>query len=216
LSSETEEHNLDDQQEVLEQVQVRHDRTLQASRVALAKKWNRADTVIASTSLPNLRYPAGAIPPPLLKWQNSTINIFHVTDIVPAQEIRLPTAGGDQSVPQPKAGGDHNIPQHQMATFVEAKRFMEAIVLTKIPWPILSDQMYSMVDKAWQLAIGDQVCQQPLAGAPVGAPSVCQLPGGPSLKIDRQTRDAVSVHSVFCSTIRVMMILNPKTIHSQY
>jgi len=54
---------------------------------------------------------------------------------------------------------------------------MEAIVLTKTPWPIISDEKYSMVDEAWKLPIEAQDWQQALAGAPVGAPSVCQLPG---------------------------------------
>jgi len=62
--------------------------------------------------------------------------------------------------------------------------FIEAIVFTKIPWPILSNNKYSMVEEAWKLAIEALDCQQELAGAPVGTPSVCQLPGGPSLKID--------------------------------
>jgi hypothetical protein len=44
-----------------------------------------------------------------------------------------------------------------------------------------------MVDEAWKLAIEAQHHQQPLAGTPVGTPSVCELPGGPSLKIDPQT-----------------------------
>ena len=41
-----------------------------------------------------------------------------------------------------------------------------------------------MVDEAWQLTIEAQDRQQALAGTPVGAPSVCQLRGGLSLKID--------------------------------
>jgi hypothetical protein len=91
---------------------------------------------------------------------------------------------------------------------------MEAIVFTKTPWPIISDEKYSIVDKAWQLAIEAQDRQRPLAGAPVGAPSVCQLPSGPSLKIDPQTREAVSVYFVFCSSIGLMKMLNPKNIDS--
>jgi hypothetical protein len=85
----------------------------------------------------------------------------------------LPKASGDQTVPQPKAGGDHNISQHQKATLEVAKRFMEAIVLTKTPWAMLSDEKYSMVDEAWKLAIEALDRQQALAGAPVGTPSVC-------------------------------------------
>jgi len=50
-----------------------------------------------------------------------------------------------------------------------------------------------MVDEAWKLAIEAQDHQRALASDPVGTPSVCQLPGVPSLKIDPQTREAVSV-----------------------
>jgi len=60
-------------------------------------------------------------------------------------------------------------------------------VFTNNPWPIISDDKYSMVEKASKLAIDAQDCQRALAGAPVGTPSVCQLPGGPSRKIDPQT-----------------------------
>jgi hypothetical protein len=151
--------------------------------------------------------------PPLLKRQKSTINISRESDIV--QALPLPKAGGDHNMPQQKpGGGDHNVPQHQKATFEVAKRFMEAIVFTKTPWPIISDEKYSMVDEAWQLAIEAQDRQRPLAVAPVGAPSVCQLPGDPSLKIDPLTREAVSVYFVFCYSIGLMMMLNPKNIDS--
>jgi hypothetical protein len=64
---------------------------------------------------------------------------------------------------------------------------MEAIVFSKTPWPIISNKKYSMVDEAWQLAIEAQNRQPALAGAPVGAQSVCQLANGPSLIIDPQT-----------------------------
>jgi hypothetical protein len=123
----------------------------------------------------------------------------------------LPKAGGDQNVPQPKAGGDHNVSQHQKATFEIAKRFMEAIVFTKTPWPIISDEKYWMVDETWKLAIKAQDRQRALAGAPVRTPSVCQLPGSPSLKIDLQPREALCVYSVFCSSIGLMMLLNLET-----
>jgi len=71
-----------------------------------------------------------------------------------------------------------------------------------------------MVDEAGQLAIEAQHRQRALAGAPVGVPSMCQLPGGPSLKIDSPTREAVSVNSVMCSSIALMMMLHPENIHS--
>jgi hypothetical protein len=142
----------------------------------------------------------------LLKSQNSVIKKSLVSDIV--QALPLPKASGDKHVPEPKVSGDHNIRQHQKATFEIAKWFMEVIVFTKTPWPIISDEKYSMVDEAWKLAIETQDHQRVLAGTPVGTPSVCQLPGGPSLKIHPQTREAVSVYSLFSSSIGLMVILN--------
>jgi len=50
-----------------------------------------------------------------------------------------------------------------------------------------------MVEEDWKLPIEAQDCQWALAGAPVGTPSVFQLPSGPSLKIDPQTQEAVSL-----------------------
>jgi len=83
-------------------------------------------------------------------------------------------SSGDQNVPQPKASADQNIPQHQKATCELAKRFMEAIVFAKIPWPIISNDKYLMVEEACKLAIEAQGRQRALPGAPVGTPSVCQ------------------------------------------
>jgi len=70
---------------------------------------------------------------------------------------------------------------------------MEAIIFTKTPSPIVSDDKYSMVEEALKLAIEPQYRQLALAGAPVGTLPVCQLPGGSSVKIDPQTREAVSL-----------------------
>ena len=214
LSSDIEQDDLDNQQGVLHLEQARRDKTIQTTRVPQPKKQNRADTVLARRTPPNLQHPSGAIGPTLLKCQKSTINILRVSDIVPSQALPLPKAGGDHGVPQPQAGGYHNVPQHQKATFEVAKQFIHTIVFTKTPWPIISDEKYSMVDNPWQLAIEAQDQQWALAGAPVGAPSRCQLPGGPSLKIDSQTQEAVSLYSVICSSIGLVMILIPKNIHS--
>jgi len=151
--------------------------------------------------------------PPLLQSHKSTINLSCESDIV--QVLPLPIAGADQNGLQQKpGGGDHNVPQHRKVKFQVAKRFMEAIVFTRTPWRITSDEKYLMVDESWQLAIEAQDRQRALEGAPVGAPCVCHLPGGPSPKIASQTQDSVSVISVFCSSIGVVMMLNPKTIHS--
>ena len=70
---------------------------------------------------------------------------------------------------------------------------MEVIVFMRTPWPIISDDKYWMVEEAWKHAIEAPDRQRALAGAPAGTPSVCQLPSGPSLKIDLQTREAVSL-----------------------
>jgi len=215
MLSDIEEDNLDNQQEVLNLDQVRRDKIIRTTRVPLPMKQNCADTVITRTSLPNLRHPAESMAPPLLKRQKSTLNILHKSDIVPTQALLLPNIGGDHSVPQPKAGGDHYVPQHQKATFEVSKQFMQAIVFTKTPWRISSDKKYSMVDQAWKLAIEAQDRQRAFAGAPLGTPFVFHLPDGPSLKIDPQTREAVSIYSVFCSSIGLVMILIPKNIHSQ-
>jgi hypothetical protein len=62
--------------------------------------------------------------------------------------LPLPEVGGDHNVPQRKAGGDHNVPPRQKPTLQVAKRFMEAIAFTTTPWPIISDEKYSMVEEA--------------------------------------------------------------------
>ena len=172
LSSNIEEDDLNNRQGVLHLDQARRDTTLWMTSVPLLKKWSHDDTIIALTSLPNLRQPAGAIALQLLKRQMSAINILCESDIVPAQVLPLPKAGGDQSVLQPKACGDYNVPQHKKADFEVAKWFMEAIAFKQTAWPIIPDEKNSMVDEAWQLAIESQDHLRALAGAPVGTPSV--------------------------------------------
>jgi len=144
LSSNIKEDDLHHQQEVLLLGQVHRDRSLQTSRAPLREKRRRADTVIARPLLPNSRKPPGSMAPPLLERQQSALyNNSSESDHAPsAQALPQPKSSGDQNAPQPKASADQNIPQHQKATFEEAKRFMEAIVLTKTPWPLLSDDKY--------------------------------------------------------------------------
>jgi hypothetical protein len=144
-------------------------------------------TVIACTSLSILQHPANAIAPPLLKHQKSTIYIFPKSDIVPAQVLPLSNASGDQSIPEPMADGEHNRPHHQKATYEGAEQCIEAMVFAKPPWPMISDERYSMVDEAWQLHIAAQYPQWAIACSPAGMPSVPQLPGGPAVKINQQT-----------------------------
>jgi len=54
LSSDIEEHDLDNQQEVLHLDQARREKIIRTTRVLLPKKRSCADTVIAGPSLPNL------------------------------------------------------------------------------------------------------------------------------------------------------------------
>jgi hypothetical protein len=91
---------------------------------------------------------------------------------------------------------------------------MDTIVFINTPCQIISDANYSIVNEAAKFAIDVQYRQQVLTGAPVATPSVCQLPCGTSLKIDQQTRDAVSVYSGFYSSIGDIMILIPRNIGS--
>jgi hypothetical protein len=199
LSSDIDQDNVDHQQEVLDLGQARRDKSLHTTRVPLGKKWSRADTDIAHPPLPNSQNLPAAMAPLLLKWQKSALlNKFSESDCAPfgLALVLHNQSSGDQNIPQPKSSSDQNVHQHQKATFEVAKRLMEAIVFTKTPWPILSDDKYSMVEEAWKLVIDAQDRQRALPGAHVGTPSVCQLPGGPSLTIDLQTREAVSLE--FC------------------
>ena len=217
LSSDIEDDHWGNQQEVLHLDQARHNMTIRTTRVPQPKKWSHADTVVAHTFLPNLRHPARAIVAPLLKHQKSTITIWCKSDVVPPPPPRalpLPKTGGHQNGLEENASGDHNILHHQMVTFEVVKQFMEPIIFTTTPWPMILDEMYSMVNEALKLAIKSQHCQCPLTGTPVVIQSVCELPAGPSLEFHPQTRHSVSVYSVFCSSIGLMMILNPRNIGS--
>jgi len=161
----------------------------------LPKKWSCADTVIAHPLLPNFRKPLWSMaPPPLVKHQKSAlINQSSESDCVPsAQALLQPKSSREKNAPQAKVCTDRNSPQYQKATFEVAKRFMEALVFMKTPWPILSDEKYSMVEQALKLAIEPQDHQWALAGSPAGTPLVCQLPCSPSLKIDPPLQEVVS------------------------
>jgi len=80
-------------------------------------------------------------------------------------------------------------------TIEVAKKSRQAIIFTETPWPISSDDKYSMVEEALKLPIEAQDHQRAIADAPVSMPSVCQLPHHSSLKIDRQRWEAVSLGS---------------------
>jgi len=212
LSSNIDEADWNNGQEVLHPDQAYGEKTVRTTRVLLLKQRSLADTVIAHRPLPNLQPPVGAIALPLLERQMSTIGIFCEFDIIQAPP--LPKDGRAPNIPQPKAGRDHNVPQHQKATSKSAKWFMEAIVVTKTLWWIISDEKYLMVDEAWILAVEAQDCQPASADAPGGGPIMWQLPGGLFLKINSHTREAVSVYSVFSSLIGLMIILNPRNINT--
>jgi len=131
----------------------------------------------------------------LLKCQKSTfLNKSSESDRAPsAQLLPQPKTTGHKNDQQPKASVEEIVPRQRKATFDVAKRFMEAIVFMKTPWPILPDDKYSMVEAALNFVIDVLDRQQSLAGAPAGTTSLCQLPSSPSHKIDPQTWDAVSL-----------------------
>jgi len=199
LSSDIEEDDFDHQQEVLPLGQAHWEKSLRTTSVPLPNKRCPAKTVIACPLPPNYRNPPAAMAPPLLKCPKSTLlNKLLESDCAPsAWALVLPnTSSGDQNALQPQASSDQNVPQHQKATFEVAKRNMEAILFTKNPWAIISDDKYSMVKEAWKVGIEAHDSQWALAGTRAGTASVSQLPGGPCLKIDLQTREAVSLE--FC------------------
>jgi hypothetical protein len=156
LLSDIEEDNLDHQQQVLHPGQARQDKSLRNTRVSRRKKQSCANNVIGRPPLQNSRNLPAAMAPPVLKHQKSSLlNKLSKSDHAPsARALLLPNkSSGDQNSPQPKASSDQHIAHHQKATFELVKRFMEAIVFTKTPWPIVSDVKYSMVEEAWKLAI---------------------------------------------------------------
>ena len=202
LSSDIEEDDLHHQQWVLRLCQVRQDKSLRNTMVPMPRKQSRTDTVIARPPLTNSHNLPTPMAPPLLNRQKSSLdNTLSESDRAPSTwALVLPNkSSGDPNIPQPKASCDQNVPQHQKATFGVAKRFMEDIIFTKTPWPILSDDKYSVVEDGWKLAIEAHDRQWAVAGAPLGTPSVCQLRSGPSLKVHPQTRAVLSLD--FCSML---------------
>jgi hypothetical protein len=62
------------------------------------------------------------------------------------QALPLHKSSRDQNVPQSQAGAYQNVSPHQQVNIVVAKWFMEAIVFTKTPGPVLSNIKYNMVE----------------------------------------------------------------------
>jgi len=134
----------------------------------------------------------------MLKRQKSTLlnKLSESPCALSTQALHPHMSSGDQNVPWRMASADQNVPQPQKATFEVGKWFMEAIIITETPCPILSDDKYLMVEEPWKLAIEALDRQLAFAGTSVSMPSVCQLPSGLSFKIDAQTWEAVSLR--FC------------------
>jgi len=143
--------------------------------------------------------PPGAMAPAPLTFQKSTLlNKLFKSDHAPSTHVLpLPNSGGDQHVPQPKSSGDQQVPQNHMPTAEVVIWFTEAFIIMRTFLPMLSNGKYSMVDEVWKLAIEVEDQKQALADAPEGTPSVYQLPGGPSRKIDLQTWEAVCLRVCF-------------------
>jgi len=113
--------------------------------------------------------------PPLPKCQTTALltRICKSDHAPSAKALPQPKSSGEQNAPQPKASADQCVPKRQKATFQVANRFMEASVFMQSPWPILSDDKYSMVEEAWRPTIHAEDSQQAIAGSPVGTPWVC-------------------------------------------
>ena len=90
LSSDIEEDDLDNQLEVQHLDQERCGKTIQTTRVPLPKKRSRAETVIARTSLPNLRHPARAIAPQLLKRESQPSTYHAILMLYPPRRSHFP------------------------------------------------------------------------------------------------------------------------------
>jgi len=174
---------------------VHQDKSLLTTNVPLPNTWHCADTVIELTLLSHSRNPAGAMAPPLLKWQKSTfLHKLSVSDhTLSTQALPLYKSSGDQecSTTQGQCRSESSaIPKGYFCGSEKVhggNRKQEDSLFNFIC------NIYLMVKKAWKLAIEGQNSQWALAGPGVGMPSVCQLPGGPSLTIDLQTPEGVSL-----------------------
>jgi hypothetical protein len=66
---------------------------------------------------------------------------------------------------------------------------------------MISMDTCSIFDEAWKQAIEAQYPWRAFASPAVGAPLVCQLPGGPSLQLDPQTLESVGVNYTYCWSV---------------
>jgi hypothetical protein len=141
VSSTIKDDDLDHKQEILHLDRARHDKSLHTIRVPLPKQRSSADSVIARLPHSISQHPPGATPPLVKHQKSSLLNQLFKSDRAPsARPLVVPImSSGDQNSPQPNTSSDQNVHQHQTATFDVAEMFMEEIVFTKIPWPILSD-----------------------------------------------------------------------------
>lgn len=196
-SSNNVEHYLIRQQDVLHLSQEYPHMTLWTWKVPMPKKWSHAKTgIVICPPLPNSRNLAGALTPPLLKYQKPALNISFESDHESTQALLLSMSSADQNFQQPNACGDDNDSKPQEALFEVTMRFIQAIVLMKTPWPLISDEKIWIGGTSWILAIEAQNLQYTFAGTPVGTLSLFQFPGGIFLNIGLETWESVSVE--FC------------------
>jgi len=90
ISCDIKRENLDNPEDVLHRDHERWDKILRTTRVLLLKKWNRVNTVIAHTSLPNVWYPAGAMAPPSLKRQRQRSTYYTSLTLDLPRRFRFP------------------------------------------------------------------------------------------------------------------------------
>jgi hypothetical protein len=137
-------------------------------------------------------------PPLLNKQKSSLLEKSLESSRAPFTMVLGPPnmSSGDLIDPQPKASTNQNIPREHTATFLVVIWFTEAIVFTKYPSAIISDDTYSLVEEAWNLAIEAQDHHQALLRPHVGKLLVFQSPNGQSLKSDLQIQEVVCLK--FC------------------
>jgi len=170
-------------------------KSLYTPKVQVPKKQSHADTVITCPLLANSWNPAVAIVLPQLKHQKTTLlnKLTRCDYAAPAIVCPLPKCSRDWKIEQCKASGIQFISTYKMATVQIAYRLMKAIVFTKTPWPILSNEKCTMVAEACKLAFEAHNHQCPFPATPVCVPFPCWLPRGLSVNIDLQGHDAVSL-----------------------
>jgi len=72
---------------------------------------------------------------------------------VSTRAVLLSMSTADQKFLQPDVYGDYNDSKPQDALFEVTEMFTQDIMLMNIPWPLISNNKFWIVDESWILAI---------------------------------------------------------------